>query len=221
MIAVSFPRLPFNPSYTNHSHKFWQDLSEDQGAGDEPLALPEDSIDDSLRIEASRHGGGECAFTGPDKVGNTRVDVHWIFPPSMIIMISTWGAKKPFLPNIPDFRVSHNLLNMRDEIYQLWNSNAFSVDVDEAMNAGLPAHLTHIPAGGASDVYLREHFGHTLTVHLLGGDIGMEVGRIDWNMEGRTVIEAVCKCLERKKLKEDVNRLIIRDYEEWEFERRF
>ncbi|TFY68457.1 hypothetical protein EVJ58_g1009 [Rhodofomes roseus] len=221
-LPFSTANLPFDCSFGSHSHKFWQDLNE-KDADRTLLAL--DIIDDSLYREASKCDGGECAFTGP-RIGN----VHWIFPPSLISTMTTPAAERLFVLLEADFQESHNLLNMEDDIYQLWHQNAFSVDVDDdyririfdkkAMNAGLPSHLKHIPAGGASDLYFHEHFRHTLTLHLCGGDMGENVGHMDYNLKDNTLTAAVRKCLEEKKLEEGVKELIVRDYEEYELEKR-
>ncbi|TFY52292.1 hypothetical protein EVJ58_g10101 [Rhodofomes roseus] len=91
---------------------------------------------------------------------------------------------KPSLISEEDLKETSNLLPMRSDIHELWDSNSFSVDVDDeyririfnqdALKAELPPRLKTVPTDKYMNAYLRIHFRQTLIVGLLGGDISYD-----------------------------------------------
>ncbi|KAH9909438.1 uncharacterized protein B0H18DRAFT_1074164 [Fomitopsis serialis] len=173
--------FPFNPSYSvvslEEKKQIFSTMEPTPGSI-ESLELYNVPI--KLRDQVSARDGGKCIFTGSES-GTSPVDVHWMYPPGMVRYVTTVAGERSLLPEIEYFQGINNLATMRGDIYKLWHSNAFSVDVDDgyrvrifdaaAIGSGLPSCLGTIPAGATSDDFFREHFCHTLCVHFVGGDI--------------------------------------------------
>ncbi|KAH9834594.1 uncharacterized protein C8Q71DRAFT_769737 [Rhodofomes roseus] len=90
-----------------------------------------------------RRDGGQCIFTGSDD----SVDVHWTIPPPAYMRVCICApfhcmqqklttsqipspAGKPWLITPEHLKETSNLLTMRPDIHELWDSNSFSVDVN-------------------------------------------------------------------------------------------
>ncbi|KAH9916673.1 uncharacterized protein B0H18DRAFT_1037596 [Fomitopsis serialis] len=175
--------LPFNASYSvvslEKKKQMFIKMTPTPGSA-ESLELY--NIPDTLRDQASARDEGKCIFTQSES-GSSPVDVHWIYPPAWsATCITTLGVERSkLLLRAKGFQDVDNLATMRSDIYKLWHSNAFSVDVDgeyrvrifdaAAIGCGLPSRLEKIPAGTKSGDFFREHFRHTLCVHFVGGDI--------------------------------------------------
>ncbi|OJT06515.1 hypothetical protein TRAPUB_2592 [Trametes pubescens] len=82
----------------------------------------------------------------------------------------------------PKFTSDGNVLPMRDDVYELWLGNVFSVDVDDdyririfdraAADMGLPDKLVN--SDKRWDIFFREHMRYTITVRFFGGELGIE-----------------------------------------------
>ncbi|KAH9834614.1 uncharacterized protein C8Q71DRAFT_150500 [Rhodofomes roseus] len=138
-------------------------------------------IPDELLAEASsRDADGNCVFMGyTDKNSQYTAKFDWIFPPGM----ARFRTHGPQLLTTEEFSSSQNLMMARTDIYRLWHSNAFSVDVDDdyricvfdksAINQGLPSRIDPV-LNSAAERFLREHFRFTLSVSWGGGDANEE-----------------------------------------------
>ncbi|KAI0717790.1 hypothetical protein C8Q72DRAFT_956280 [Fomitopsis betulina] len=97
-----------------------------------------------------------------------------------------------YIYDASDFQVTENLVTMRRDIYELWHSNAFCVDVDDdfriyifdekAKDIGLPRNLRNIPAGEESNLFFEQHMKATLVAQFMGGDI-------EWDYDDYSVQE--------------------------------
>ncbi|KAH9834612.1 uncharacterized protein C8Q71DRAFT_859582 [Rhodofomes roseus] len=134
-------------------------------------------ISDDLLAEASSgDANGKCVFTGyTHKNSQYRVKIDWIFPPGM----ARYRTHGPKVLTLEEFQNAQNLMMVRSDIYDLWHSNAFSVDVDDdyririfhesATSFGLPASIDP-GIYSAAEPFFREHFRFSLCANWSGGD---------------------------------------------------
>ncbi|KAI0364242.1 hypothetical protein BV20DRAFT_872458 [Pilatotrama ljubarskyi] len=171
------PFQAYNFGTLAHSKNVWE--RESPNAAD--FRLEEYIIPEALKNEAARRDGGRCVLTGSSSGNKTEVVVNWIFPSAHIHYTQAPTLYAGTSSEAIDvFRVSANLMTMRADLYELWHSNAFSIDVDDgyrmrifdesALNVGLPERLDG--PRQEWDMFIREHFHYTLIVRVAGGDIG-------------------------------------------------
>ncbi|KAI0717778.1 hypothetical protein C8Q72DRAFT_157841 [Fomitopsis betulina] len=154
-------------------------------------ALERYIVPEPFREQVTNRDGRRCIFTGPVPVEAEGPDVFWIFPPGMFRYTTTQCTDR-YMYDASDFQVTENLVTMRRDIYELWHSNAFCVDVDDdfricifdekAKDIGLPRNLRNIPAGEKSNLFFEQHMKSTLVANFMGGDI-------EWDYDDYSVQE--------------------------------
>ncbi|KAL1945460.1 hypothetical protein VTO73DRAFT_2311 [Trametes versicolor] len=156
-----------------------------QQAYDEIIAIPSEVVD---QVSLPRD---QCIFTGAtsDAPAGQDVVLSWFFPPYLRGEITTYAATREISLGDISWRSHFNLVPMRADVHQLWLQNAFSIDVadghririfsKDALDIGLPERLGN--PNPEWDVYLTEHFRHTLVVQVIGGDIRVKYRWDAWD----------------------------------------
>ncbi|KAI0714377.1 cryptococcal mannosyltransferase 1-domain-containing protein [Cerioporus squamosus] len=124
------------------------------------------------------HGDKSCIFTG----SLTGVEVGWIFPPTLSQFVPRAASEIGIPRDEQTYATPSNLVTMRKDIFELFDENAFGIDVDDgfkiykflqsAANAvDLPEKLEASAVDQAMIPSLRAHLHWTLCLNFLGGAI--------------------------------------------------
>ncbi|RDX41734.1 hypothetical protein OH76DRAFT_1411818 [Lentinus brumalis] len=141
--------------------------------------------------DSTTNGSKRCILTGTSEPAD--IVTEWIFPPALSHKIPRTAAdvgipvpaKKQRDSGQLEYTTPSNLIVMRKELYELFEDNAFSIDVDDgfkvyrfnqsAVNAaGLPKQLEGVDQLKEMVPFLRAHFHWTLSINFLGGAIENE-----------------------------------------------
>ncbi|KAI1798464.1 hypothetical protein LXA43DRAFT_1108008 [Ganoderma leucocontextum] len=157
-------------------------------------ALCQTEVRGELEAEALLlpHNQGLCVVTGTQGAGgrdpNGTTQVRWIYPPSMNDVSPTHSPELSSYENWEEegkLEVPHNLIMMREDIYDLFQKHAFGIDLDASRHGEiyvfhsseivkkkiLHSSLAVEVLDKMARAFIREHFQQCLMSGILGEDV--------------------------------------------------